>query len=127
MLRFGIPRFTLRTLLLLVAAAAIAAAVIGRYYFRPNPITHITTRAQWDSILTNRQCVLFVDGEWNLAMAAFRQQRFQELADWCQSDTNVRALTMTIDPDDRTNDVWNISEQLRQNHNMERGSIKNFG
>ena len=60
-------------------------------------------------------------------MAAFRQLRFQKLAEWCQSDTNVRALTMTIDSDDTTNDVWKICEQMWLDNRIPPGSMKHYG
>ena len=119
-------RFSLRTLLLLVAVSGVAAAMIAHYVFRPDPITHITTRSEWDAATNNDRCVVFVDGDWNINMVAFRQP-FAKFADWCQANTNARVLTMIIESDDTTNDVWNICDQLWRTNNIDRGGMKNYG
>jgi hypothetical protein len=118
-------RFRLRTLLLLVTASAVAAAMVAPY-FRPSPIAHITTRSEWDAAISNDQCIVFVDGDWNTEMVAFRRP-FARFADWCQDHTEVRALTMLIDADVRTNDVWSICDRLWEKNDIDKGGLKNLG
>ena len=36
-------------------------------------------------------------------------------------------MTMVIDPDDETNDVWKITQQLWRDNSLSSGGMKNFG
>ena len=100
--------------------------MVAHYFFRPGSIAQITTRSAWDAAIKNDRCIVFVDGDWNINMVAFREP-FAKFANWCQSATDVRALTMKIDSDDTTNDVWNISDELWRTHNINPGGLKNYG
>ena len=122
----SLVRFNLRILLLLVAVAAGVSAVVAHYFVRPDPITKITSRSEWISAIKHDRCVVFVDGDWNIDMVAFRKP-FSKFAVWCESRTDTHALTLKIDPADKTNDVWNICDELWHTHNIKRGGLKNYG
>ena len=118
-------RFTLRSLLLLVASCAIAATA-AHYLIRPDPMMRITTHAEWDVAIKRRNCVLFVDGDWNIDIVAFRRP-FAKFAWWCYADATARAITMKIDSDDTSNDVWSICDTLWSSNEIHPGGLKNFG
>jgi hypothetical protein len=86
--------------------------------------TKITTRAEWESAIKDRRCVLFVDCRWNVNVARFRR-RFTSLASWCQ-EMDVTALTMQIDPE-HEDDVWKICAELWTKNNIDPGGLKNWG
>lgn len=90
------------------------------------PIGNITTHADWELATKNHRCIVFVDGAWNIQMVHFRRP-FAKFADWCQTHTNTRALTMSINPHDTTNDVWHICQELWAQNNIDPGGLKNFG
>jgi hypothetical protein len=119
-------RFSLRALLLLVAITALATAMVAHYFFGRDPITHITTRSEWDAAMESDRCIVFVDGEWNVDMVAFRQP-YAKFAEWCQSHIDARALTMLIDSDNTTNDVWSICNELWRMNSINPGGLKNYG
>jgi hypothetical protein len=115
----------LRTFLLVVPVAAVTAALVAPY-FRPSPIVRIATRTEWDEAIANDRCVVFVDGDWNSEMVAFRKP-FAKFADWCRASTDVRTLTMLIDADDTTGDVWNICQQIWMTNDIHQGGLKTYG
>jgi hypothetical protein len=129
-----------RSALLMIAVGVAALAVISRHAtdneavrpvdkpsaVRPDPIRKIATRANWDSATKNRCCVLFVDCPWNIEVVRFRRP-FASFADWCQANTKVSVLTMKLDSEDVTNDVWQICDQLWAENDIDQGGLKNSG
>jgi hypothetical protein len=115
-------RFSLRSLLALVTLCAIAAAlgVLGL-----DPVTYIATRADWDAAIKHNRCVVFVDGDWNGDMVLFRRP-YTKFAEWCQDQPDIAALAMKIDPNDETDDVWKICDELWTTNRISRGGLKNY-
>jgi len=119
-------QYRLWHLFVLTLVAAVVAAFISRYFFRPDPITRITSYSEWESATRNSRCILFVDCEWNANIVLFRQP-FAKFAEWCAATSNNRPLTMMIDSDDTTNDVWKICQDLWRANNIAPGAMKTYG
>ncbi len=93
---------------MIVVCAAIVSAIIAHYYFRPDPVIRVTTLDEWNSITKETKCILFVDGDWNIEMVAFREP-FREFAEWSRSQ-DIRPVTLTIS--DEKDDAWKICQEL---------------
>lgn len=118
-------QFGLRSLLLIVALAAVIAALSGYYLFRPELITKITTRAQWETAIKRDRCIVFIYGDWNTDMVGF-QVTFAKFAGHRQDHAGTRLLTMTVGPANMSNDVWEICEELWHNNNITSGGLKHL-
>lgn len=120
------PQFRLRTLLLFVALSALVMFVANAYIFRPPPIMHVNTLEEWEAVTRHRRVVLFVNGEWSYPAAMF-QSPFLEFGQWCRDETEIRAVQMTIDSSDTSNDVWSICDEMWSSNDIDPGSMKTFG
>ena len=91
-----------------------------------DPILQVKSRSDWDIAIQTRRCIVFVDGTWNTYIARFRPC-FGEFAVWCQIHNDVQAVSMMINPDDTSDDVWQLCEQLWSKYDIPRGGLKNYG
>jgi hypothetical protein len=119
-------RFGLQALVIFVSLAGVSAGMVGRHFVRADLMVRITSRSQWDAAINNQRCIVFIDADWNGDVVAFRKP-FATFSEWCQSHSDVRVLTMAIDADDASNDVWQICEELWRKNDIHAGGLKNYG
>jgi hypothetical protein len=82
--------------LILVTMAAIYWA---RAQSMSSSIATISTVDEWRASLTSGQRIVFVDGEWNSEIVAFRKP-FGSFGGWCLSETNYQPRVLALVPDD---------------------------
>jgi hypothetical protein len=132
---FRLIRFSTRSLVLWLTLLLVSLGFAFYFLLRPGPndrqqrlepLIQIKTRSDWESALQNKHCVVFVDGLWNTDTARFRGP-FERFAAWQMVHSDVRVFTMMINPDDTSDDVWRICEELWRKNDISPGGLKNLG
>lgn len=111
----------------------LAATVVIWYHlfqrepaFPPASISCIATRGKWDATIKGSRCIVLVNDDWHISTDVFRPY-FAQLANWCQSETNFKAILIEIDGVGPPNDVWRICGELQVKYDLEAGGMRHTG
>lgn len=111
---------------LLVCVSASATAAETEHEVPRESTQDIHTRAEWKAAIGKGRCLLFVEGDWNILVAAFKEPHAR-FANWCVAKTNIRPLRIRIDPNDIENDAFHICDELWKANNISSGGLKTLG